>query len=192
MRNRRSSFLPPDQGYLVEYFLDTAYDTVKLVADNLDDIINVSLQVQNGNNFATEEWVTTQLDNLVGTTFASAEQGALADTAVQPGDLGNAAYRNVETLIITESQISDLGDYLTSVDWTDILNKPGTFPPESHTHSLTQISDAGTMAAQNDAPNDGNQYARQNGSWQQVSGGVTVFRQEERPTANAVGDWWLT
>jgi hypothetical protein len=76
--------------------------------------------------------------------------------------------------------------------WGDLGGVPAAFPPESHTHVLSEITDAGTMAAQNDAPSDGNQYARVNGTWQQVSGGVTVFRQETQPTANAIGDWWLS
>lgn len=34
-------------------------------------------------------------------------------------------------------------------DWTVISNKPATFPPSAHTHTLSQITDAGTLAAQN-------------------------------------------
>lgn len=33
-------------------------------------------------------------------------------------------------------------------DWSVISNKPVSFPPAAHTHSLSQITDAGTMAAQ--------------------------------------------
>ena len=33
-------------------------------------------------------------------------------------------------------------------DWSAIANKPATFTPSAHTHTLSQITDAGTMAAQ--------------------------------------------
>ena len=34
-------------------------------------------------------------------------------------------------------------------DWSQISGKPTTFTPISHTHTLSQITDAGTMASQN-------------------------------------------
>lgn len=34
-------------------------------------------------------------------------------------------------------------------EWSVIANKPATFPPSAHTHTLSHITDAGTMAAQN-------------------------------------------
>jgi hypothetical protein len=43
--------------------------------------------------------------------------------------------------------------------------------PLEHTHSLADIYNAGTMAGVDDAPQDSNQYARQNGLWTIVSGG---------------------
>ncbi|RAN30622.1 hypothetical protein [Hyphomonas pacifica] len=36
-------------------------------------------------------------------------------------------------------------------DWSAISNKPGSYPPSAHTHTLSQITDAGSMAAQNAA-----------------------------------------
>jgi hypothetical protein len=43
--------------------------------------------------------------------------------------------------------------------------------PLSHVHTLADITDAGEMAAFNDAPKDSQQYARQNGQWTIVTGG---------------------
>lgn len=34
-------------------------------------------------------------------------------------------------------------------EWSVIANKPSVFPPDTHTHTLSDITDAGTMAAQN-------------------------------------------
>ncbi|MCB1423177.1 MAG: hypothetical protein KDJ69_12075 [Nitratireductor sp.] len=38
-----------------------------------------------------------------------------------------------------------------------------------HTHTLAQISDSGSMAGENDAPSDGNTYARKNGAWEALA-----------------------
>lgn len=43
--------------------------------------------------------------------------------------------------------------------------------PLSHVHTLEDIVNAGSMAAIDDAPQDSNQYARQNGLWTIVTGG---------------------
>jgi hypothetical protein len=40
-----------------------------------------------------------------------------------------------------------------------------------HQHTLNDVTDAGDMAYEPDAPSDGNQYARWNGQWTIVSGG---------------------
>lgn len=39
-----------------------------------------------------------------------------------------------------------------SVGWTDVTDKPTTFPPEAHTHTLAQISDAGQAASRDVGP----------------------------------------
>lgn len=63
--------------------------------------------------------------------FATSSQGALADTAVQPGDLGNSASRNIGTTAGTVAAGDDTrivnalqpGAEVTQVDYTD--NRPG-------------------------------------------------------------------
>ncbi len=39
------------------------------------------------------------------------------------------------------------------------------YAPLSHTHTLSQVTDSGAMAAEDDAPSDGQRYARRNGAW---------------------------
>lgn len=56
--------------------------------------------------------------------FATAAQGVLAGTAVQP---------------------SDLADVATSGDYADLLNVPATFVPSAHTHTASEISDASAI-----------------------------------------------
>lgn len=47
----------------------------------------------------------------------------------------------------------DEGSYVELADktpeWSVIANKPASFPPSAHTHTLSDITDAGTMAGQN-------------------------------------------
>jgi len=40
-----------------------------------------------------------------------------------------------------------LAGYLTSVTWGAVGEKPTTYPPATHSHSLSDITDAGTAAA---------------------------------------------
>src|SRR4030095_6641906 len=56
-----------------------------------------------------------------------------------------------------------------SVDWTDITNKPSTFPPTLPINESDVTNLVLDLASKiGDAPIDGNQYARQDGAWSQV------------------------
>lgn len=59
--------------------------------------------------------------------YATAAQGALADSATQPGDLGTAAALNVGTADTNVVQLSDVGGTvkLPAVDGSQLLNLPG-------------------------------------------------------------------
>jgi hypothetical protein len=93
MKNRRNVNAPPTAD-LVQYYIDSAYDNVKLVADNLDLLIPLAEALEAGelDNFLQ----TTDIDTLVELNTiltdatltdiadqATAAQGALADTAIQ-------------------------------------------------------------------------------------------------------------
>lgn len=93
MKNRRNVNAPPTAD-LVQYYIDSAYDNVKLVADNLGLLIPLAEAIEAGelDNFLQ----TTDIDTLVElntiltdatltdiTDQATAAQGALADTAIQ-------------------------------------------------------------------------------------------------------------
>lgn len=57
-----------------------------------------------------------------------------------------------------------------TVDWTNITNKPTTFPPTPHTHAISDVS--GLQSALDgkvpEAPNDGKSYGRRNIGWDWV------------------------
>jgi hypothetical protein len=104
-------------------------------------------------------------------TFATAAQGAKADTAVQPGNLAEVA---------TSGKYADLQNKPTipqapvNADWNatsglaQIQNKP-TIPQApvnadwNATSGLAQIQNKPTVIP--DAPNDGKKYIRKNGAW---------------------------
>lgn len=71
---------------------------------------------------------------------------------------------------------------------------------ESHTHTVSQITDAGTMAYVDDAPSDSLYYARQDGNWAEVNPGGWQYQGEWTPTAGAeypdatglpTGSYWV-
>jgi len=88
-----------------------------------------------GNNLSDLDNAATARTNLglgtaattASTDYATSTQGTLADSAVQPGDLATVA---------------------TSGSYADLTNVPATFTPSTHTHTLAEITDAGTAAAQ--------------------------------------------
>jgi len=57
-----------------------------------------------------------------------------------------------------------------TTDWAQVNNKPSTFTPTAHDHTLSDITDAGTVAAI-DLNSSTTQYLRGDGTWQTVTGG---------------------
>ncbi|MFI4854954.1 MAG: hypothetical protein ACIAQF_08275 [Phycisphaerales bacterium JB065] len=68
-------------------------------------------------------------------SFATAAQGVLAGTAVQPDDLATVA---------TTGSYDDLDDLPSLFDgaWSSLTGVPSTFAPSAHTHPATHISDS--------------------------------------------------
>ena len=61
MRNARSKFEKGATAGLVQTYVNSAYDTVKLVADNIDYVITIGQQIEQGGSLASETWVTEQI-----------------------------------------------------------------------------------------------------------------------------------
>ena len=78
------------------------------------------------------------------------------DTGEVDGNVTNAVKRQGGL------EISDTTGLQTALD-----GKADT----GHDHTLADITDAGTMAGIDDAPSDGNEYARKDGTWSIVQGG---------------------
>jgi hypothetical protein len=83
MRNKRNKNAPPVGG-LVEHFIGSEYDTVKLVSDNIDLVIEVGEAIENGelDDFLSEEDINTlaKLNAIVADAQIASE--AYVDMAV--------------------------------------------------------------------------------------------------------------
>ena len=118
--------------------------------------------------------------------FATAAQGAKADSAVQPGDLATVAtsgsYNDLsDTPTLGTSSIDDLGD----VDTTTVAPATGEALTWNGTNWVPGVS-----GEVEEAPLDGQQYARQYGGWTVVEatsggGGVAGMRVEETQSVDA-------
>ena len=86
--------------------------------------------------------ITSTPTTLVGygiTDAATAAQGALADTALQSFTVTQAMVTTHQAaLTITESQISDLGSYLTTVAYADLTSTPTTIAGYGLTDAYTK------------------------------------------------------
>jgi len=104
MRNRRNVNAPP-MADLVQVYIDSAYDTVKLVADNMATILALEELLGSGGfedlvKFADIDTLAELNEILTDAnlgdiaTLATAAQGIKADTAVQAGDIDTLAKLN--------------------------------------------------------------------------------------------------
>ena len=96
---------------VVQEFIGTAYDDVKLVADNLETI----------------QLVVDAIDNLNPAAFATAAQGVTADSALQPEDIDTLGKLNT---IVAEDVVGTNDSRLTNAR-----------VPTAHTHVAADISD---------------------------------------------------
>lgn len=97
---------------VVQEFIDTAYDIVKEVYDNLDNL----------------QLVVDAINNLNPAAFATAAQGITADSALQPDDIDtlpklNALITGATLIDTTDARLSDTRD------------------PNAHTHVSADITD---------------------------------------------------
>lgn len=103
---------------------------------------------------------TVDVARLPAALFASSivSSGAIADlsvgqqdqifggTSVVTTDGRHWKYSGAGSKVLEASYV-ELAD--KTPEWSVIANKPATFPPSAHSHTLSEITDAGSMAAQN-------------------------------------------
>jgi hypothetical protein len=74
-------------------------------------------------------------------TLSAGEMGIETDTQRSKYGDGTTAWN---TLPYTVGNSSGVG----TIDWNSVQNKPATFPPSTHTHSLTDVTDVTASAAE--------------------------------------------
>lgn len=66
------------------------------------------------------------------------------------------------------SQLNNDLNFISEVSWNNVLNKPSTFPPSSHTHSISQINNLQTTL-------DGKSNVGHSHSWSEITSKPTTF-----------------
>lgn len=137
----RDTVLSSSNGGALVYFASgTKQIFLDLPSEKVNDGDVVGPASAINNNFAAFNMTTGKLIKDSGynaSNFATSAQGALADTAVQPGDLGTAAYLDAGSALgvatldaggkVPTSQIPQMGD----------LNYQGTWDASTNTPTLT-------------------------------------------------------
>lgn len=103
-----------------------------------DTLLNSKVDVEEGKGLSTNDFTNaekTKLANLENYELPTASNTQLGGVKVGEG------------LSITNGVLSATGGgEAESVQWTNVLNKPSTFPPSSHTHTKSEITDFPTLA----------------------------------------------
>lgn len=126
---------------------------VTAITDNIDHLLLTVERAQEN---------TTAASFTQGFVFQAAT-AAVIDSKLDADDAQAHFDRTDNPHSVTKAQVglSDV-DNVSAADLRDRSTHTGTQP-------LSTISDAGDLAGEDDAPLDGNQYARKNGAWSQVS-----------------------
>ena len=84
---------------------------------------------------------------------------ALTKTSVQTGDTVKVTATGKMYFVVDDTKLSAEAGYeiytagtATAVPWSGVTGKPSTFPPSSHTHTKSQISDFPTSMPASDVP----------------------------------------
>ena len=131
------------------------------------------------------------------TDAATSAQGALAATAVQPGDLPGAFPGSTPGLVpdpgagLVERYMGADGVWRTiptggAVAWDDVTSKPSTFPPATHTHLLADVTDAGGAAALNVGSTAGTVAAGDHGHADATTGAAGFMSAADKTKLNGV------
>lgn len=101
---------------------------VQTYAKKADDFANAAPQIQvETGKYSSRHWAE--------------EARARADAASAVSGLPAFGLEDVRKAIVVNEDASgwSLGEAVSSPDWGDVIGKPGTFPPASHTHAAADV-----------------------------------------------------
>jgi hypothetical protein len=182
------------QGYITSSAL-TPYLTSDDAASTYYPLTNPASYIDSSalTGYATESWVTAELGSYLtisdaanlyltqsnaASTYAALASPALTGNPTAP----TPATADNDTSIATTAFVKAQG-YLTSAPVTSVAGRTGAV-----TLSTSDISGLGTLATVNDAPSDGNQYARKNGAWDIVSVPASYITSVSSPLSVSSGN----
>jgi hypothetical protein len=130
---------------------------------------------------------TSDANKPVSTAQAAADAAVASAASSDATSKANAAQaaaiqRANHTGTQPASTITGLATVATSNSYTDLSNRPATFPPSVHTHTVSQVTDAGTIATQN-----ANSVAITGGSINGTTIGATTASTGRFTTVEAAG-----
>jgi hypothetical protein len=130
---------------------------------------------------------TSDANKPVSTAQAAADAAVASAASSDATSKANAAQaaaiqRANHTGTQPASTITGLATVATSNSYTDLSNRPATFPPSTHTHTVSQVTDAGTIATQN-----ANSVAITGGSINGTTIGATTASTGRFTTVEAAG-----
>lgn len=118
--------------------------------------------------------VTTKEANVItlhGETLVARDDAVVAKTAAEAAAALAATFNPNDYY----TKVASDGRYvqLTNFNWSSLSNKPGVFPPEAHTHIISEIT--GLQAALDGKQAAGSYVTTANFTWSNLSGKPTTF-----------------
>ena len=120
------------------------------------------------------------------------ERFALTKDSVQDGDVVKVQSSNLMYYVVDDSKLSSEAGYevfkagtAASVPWGGVTGKPSTFPPSTHTHTKSQITDLGVFGGASataagstglvpqPAAGDQDKYLSAKGTWESITGKIS-------------------
>jgi hypothetical protein len=151
---------------------------VDVAGDTMTGPLNI-IAATLGSHPTRKDYVDTELAGKAPSVHTHAESDVVnlvADLAARPVDAGS------DGVLYGRLNATWVG-----ITWDTLGNKPTTFPPASHTHPISDVTNLQTALDQHtaditnlsntkveEAPADGQQYARQDNAWQKVAAGAYI------------------
>ena len=115
------------------------YEDLKINLDRFQDQLNKFFQKELSDGLQTQATETRRAVSLVSSDLETSTNTVNSNISGVSDLINNHATNTNNPHLVTASQLN-LSTLATSGDWSDIDSKPSTFPPEAHTHAISEIT----------------------------------------------------